>query len=80
LSHCNIGSKTSANVPLTIKAYWHVSGNFHDNELPFQYRHSYTARTVKKMKNGAHFLSVDSQESERRRTLFLIHRFRPECL
>jgi hypothetical protein len=35
LSHCNIGDQTSENVPRTIKAYRHVSGIIHNNELLF---------------------------------------------
>jgi len=35
LSHCNIGSQTSENVQRTIKAYRHISGIIHNNELLF---------------------------------------------
>jgi hypothetical protein len=35
LSHYNIGGQTSENVPRTVKAYRHVSGIIHNNELLF---------------------------------------------
>jgi hypothetical protein len=76
LSHCNIGDQTSENVPRTIK---HI-GIFRELFIIMNsFSRSYNARSVKEMQNGANFLSVTSQESDQRRTLFLIHMFQLEC-